>query len=264
MKKILLLFSSILLVLFFASAKSNVYAKEETNQFSTFSSENELRAYANALGFNISSSYQFSELAECSPTYENSKTIKDKLQYKVFIYDFVLQNRDNLSLYAYIFKVHLSPQNGRNWGFLGIGSYGGQYVNGYVKVTATRSSSSSFLDYAPKNQPSSNTGTIGVSVGTSGFDISASYNYDLSDLSITSNTNFGKNIYETVYNFANDGSSYESYSDYQKGDVDVYGMLLLQFDYAMTMIPQYDICFYEVSGYESDVLIERGNILEFK
>ncbi len=57
MKKIILFLSSVLLAIFIASAKSNVYA----------------------LGFSISSSYEFSELAKCKTTYEYSKKIEDKL-----------------------------------------------------------------------------------------------------------------------------------------------------------------------------------------
>lgn len=265
MKKIFYVITILTLILIFNNF-SFIEAKNITENdltLSTFSTQSELEAYARALGFNISDDYRFSDNAKCQPNYTVSHMEKDKLQYEVYIYDFLLQNKNNLSLYAYIFKVHLSPQDGRNNGFLGIGSYGGRYVNGYVKVTVARSEATNFLDYVPKNSPSTISGSIGVGLNESGFDISANFDYSVSDLEIISSTNYATRTYETTYDFVDLGNNYSLYSNYVKGDVDLYGMLLLQFDYSMTLIPQYEINFNEVSGFENDVTINRGNILHF-
>lgn len=265
MKKIFYVITILTLILIFNNF-SFIEAKNITENdltLSTFSTQSELEAYARALGFNISDDYRFSDNAKCQPNYTVSHMEKDKLQYEAYIYDFLLQNKNNLSLYAYIFKVHLSPQDGRNNGFLGIGSYGGRYVNGYVKVTVTRSEAINFLDYVPKNAPSTISGSIGVGLNESGFDISANFDYSVSDLEIISSTNYATRTYETTYDFVDLGNNYSLYSNYVKGDVDLYGMLLLQFDYSMTLIPQYEINFNEVSGFENDVTINRGNILHF-
>lgn len=132
---------------------------------------------------------------------------------KTRIYEALMYNENDISIKSYVFKIVLKPYQHR--------LYNGIYCNCYQgKVTVhINLNDSQMLDFAPKNNPSSTNFTFGISVNSSGPNISASMNVSLNELNISSQSSTINNIYHVTYKFSN-----YSCSDYMSNEVALYGM----------------------------------------
>lgn len=216
---------------------------------------------AKAYGFKVSTDYKpyFIEgpkldenglyIKEYIRKYEYSKSVKDKLENMTTIYDMILVNKIDPTIKCYAYKVISRPyQPGRYWGFLGIGSYGDNFVQDYVDVSIQFPTNYEIMSYAPINSPSKSTTTIGVGVGTSGFSISASTSFDYSDLTVNSYTDTSQSYYEAIYDF-----DQNSNSNYIKNEVASYGMILYKSNDFPNFKVNYDIKYHDVGGWEGSL-----------
>lgn len=179
-------------------------------------------AECNAYGFDVSE--DFEPIYMPNNEVQVLKNLKDWPgdKHSTIVAQVLMRSKSNPQIYAFVYKVVSSPYQLRNWGFAGIGSYGQNYVNYMVKTTVNfteNKESVQIMDYAPKNQPASYTTTIGVGADSSGFSISASVDYNHSELKVLSNTRSSDAIYQTEYWFNNG-----SWSQYRKNEITSYGM----------------------------------------
>ena len=86
-----------------------------------------------------------------------------------------------------------------NWGFLGIGSYGDDWYCSSVETTIDFPSNYELCNWAPENLPSDYSGSIGISVGSGGFQPSASINFAGQSVEIKSETNVAKKHFQAYY-----------------------------------------------------------------
>lgn len=205
---------------------------------------------ASALGFSIPSTY--------SPRFHiNRQTyydfrldsyeykIKNKLQYYTEVYDCLFRSNNDPSLFLYAYRITTDPHKGREWGFLGIGSYGEDWRTQEIKTTIQLYSNQNILNYAPLNSPSRYTTSIGfgVEAGTGGVSMSASasVSYDHSELNVYSNTSTGLHLYQTIYAIKhNVDTSYNTHQSYH------YGLLYFKLYNApyTTLRISHDVSFY--------------------
>lgn len=237
-------FIFLFLVLFFLGNQYDCYA-DDHNYFLDYSTEGggggisaeEFAYYASALGFSLSKNN--------IPLYINGTTIrktfyevrrKDKLEHHTTFFDFIVMNEDNPHILIYAYKIITKPyQPGRNWGFMGIGSYGDDFLQDQVHVTIDFNKNISLLNHAPKNKPSQVGSSIGVSYGTSGFSVSASADYTHSQLNIISRSSIANNQYDVLYDF--DESNWTAYTT---NEVESFGMVVL--DCASSSV-SFSVCF---------------------
>lgn len=218
----------------------------------------EFRVTAAALGFSISDDYYpYRMLNDTFNIQERTYTIKDKLQYYTRVDDVLLKNKD-ANIYALIYRVLVSPHNGRDWGFMGIGSYGGEWLNHQVKVYAQLPEGCTMIQYVPKNEESSYSGTFSVGLSPSGPSISYTMSFNSSDLSIYSNSNSAADYYEAIYQF-NHGSFYDLASSYVRGEVFCYGAILFTCDYSPNPQITHEIQYYDAYANSIDTLEIYGN-----
>lgn len=177
-----------------------------------------------AYGFSISEYYEPFTTKEFY-VFEKEVYRKKKFEHYTQLVETFLQNTVDNSIYVYAYKIVSEPnQPGRHWGFMGIGSYGDDFLQDSVKTTIQFPESYSILSYAPQNSPVSTTTTIGVSAGTSGFDISSQVSFEHSELEVISNTSTHRRIYETIYEF----DSKDNWTSYNAGEVSSFGIVLFR------------------------------------
>lgn len=179
--------------------------------------------------------------------------VKDKVENVTTIIDIMLENRYDSGLRCYMFKVITEPkQPGRNWGFMGIGSYGDDFIQDYVKVSIDLEYNHvsgegydnliELRDYAPKNQPATTTGSIGVS----GTDITASVDFAHKELTVESKTSTSNNYFECLYNF--DGLNT---STYLRNEVSSFGLVLFRLeDNVHNFQINYEVKYKSINNYE--------------
>lgn len=184
----------------------------------------EFSVEAAACGFNIDDDFQPKYMKNNTIQFDDYyRNIKGDKHYTAY-YQVLVQSKSNPEIYAFVYKIITSPSQLRNWGFCGIGSYGNNYFNYDVKTTITfpyNEESIQILDYYPKNSPSKSTTSIGLGIDSSGPSISASVSYDHSELNVISNTRTGEDLYSTHFKI-------RGYSNYAKGEIHSYGMLLFK------------------------------------
>lgn len=181
--------------------------------------------------------------------YEFRKCVKDKEENITTIYDMILVNKIDPTIKCYAYKVISCPkQPGRHWGFLGIGSYGDDFVQDYVKVSIQFPDNYEIMSYAPVNNPSQHTDSIGVGIDNSGFSISASVSFEHSDLEVISHTDTANSYYEALYEF-NEFSG----SNYIKNEVASFGMVLYKTIDFPDFNVNYDIRYHDIGSWEGSL-----------
>lgn len=130
---------------------------------------------------------------------------------------------------------------------MGIGSYGDNWYTKKIQTTIKfRNSNYEIINYAPKNEPNTFSGTIGIGLDSNELSISASVDFNHSELSIISNTKTALHTYETIYEF--DTSMYKT-SNYLKGDIYAYGMVMFKHEGAVWVDAEHTIGYYGSEWY---------------
>lgn len=148
-------------------------------------------------------------------------TEKNVIQYETRIVQSVVRLSQTSDLYAYLYRVVLSPKWVRHNGVFGIGSFGDNWLVNQARTsvnlneqTSTRSEFK-MRDYAPKRSPSENSYSIGID---SDLSISASVNLTVPELTIANNSEISSNKYDLNYLVKTVSS------DYTKKEEIFYGM----------------------------------------
>lgn len=211
-----------------------------------------------ALGFSISRDYKPGFLWDKNPDSSSQEEIKkflrkdeirnyakDKLENVTTFYDMLLYNIYNPSIYCYAYKVISEPkQPGRNWGFMGIGSYGDDFVQDNIKITIDFPKNFELLSYIPVNNPNTWTTSAGVGLSSDGFQISAQVSYNHSELTIISRTSTADCYYEAEYDFDE-----SKRSEYMKHEVATFGMILFKTANPSFKV-SYDVRYHAMNGFE--------------
>lgn len=151
-----------------------------------------------------------------------SQTDTNGLQYQTDIQDVLLRNRNAWNVYCYAYRVvQTAYQPGRYNGFLGIGSYGDKWYARGMHVVADLSEEYNYAltDWSPKNAPKDGTYQIGISYGSSGFQVSMPININFNELSISSSTKLPTRHFEVNYEV-------KGYSAYSANSLCLYGMFV--------------------------------------
>lgn len=219
----------------------------------------EFRATAEALGFHVNNNYiPYRMLNDNFNVQERTYKIKDKLQYYTRVDDVLLKEK-NTNIYALLYRVQTSPQDGRDWGILGIGSYGGQWLNHQVKVHITLPENCSLLNFVPKNNMSQINGSVGVGIDSNGaFSLSFNFDFSIKDLDVISNSNTYNRYYEAVYKF-NHAGSYGLASNYLKGETFLYGIILFSSSVSPNPWLVHEISYYDCYASSINTIEVYGN-----
>lgn len=189
------------LAILFISLNAEVFAHDNP----------EFRADSETYGFYISDTYE--------PVYmDNFKTISHtvyssgKVAGYTEIQQIFLRIKGSSTNYAFIYRVVTSPQ----W----------VYCQRRVKTTSVLRDGHELANWAPQNHPNVTTGSIGVGYDKDGFSISASVDFNHSELEVISRSDTYADKYETEYDFTRTGWEYfwGIASEYMKNDVVSYGM----------------------------------------
>ncbi|MDD5932838.1 MAG: hypothetical protein PUC70_00955 [bacterium] len=216
MKKIIGVAIAVLIALGSASTSN----EQNHFYFSTIrkSRTSEFNGHCSAYGFSISNDWEPIYMKDFQ-TYSYPVNDAGELQYQTDIQQVFLKNVNSSNTYAFAYRVVLSPlQPGRDWGFIGIGSHGDNWYARVLKTTIDLRDGYSLADWSPKNLPANYSGTIGVCGGSSGFEISATVDFSMSELTVTSRSNVATSHYETEY-------SIYGYGNYAANSVVFYGFL---------------------------------------
>ena len=173
------------------------------------------------------------------------RNVKGDRHYTAY-YQVLVRSKSNPEIYAFVYKIITSPYQLRNWGFCGIGSYGNNYFNYDIKTNVTfpyNKESIEILDYYPKNSPSKSTTSIGVGLDSSGPSISASVSYDHSELTVISNTRTADDLYNTYFKI-------RGTSNYVKGEMHSYGMLMFRSSGVVWMDVKHQIQYEQQVGWD--------------
>lgn len=201
---------------------------------------------ARSYGFNISEDYEpyyMDDFKELEHSYYEHNT----LNHTTKVVQILLRNKYDTSIWCFAYRVCASPLQVRDWGVMGIGSNSDNWYNHKIQTSIQfRDSSYEIINYAPQNEPNKALGNIGVGLDSTGFSISASVDFNHSDLKIVSNTKTALYKYETIYN-------YESYpwntNSYLAGDVYAYGMVMFRHIGATWVDVEHEIGYYGSEWY---------------
>ena len=211
--------------------------------------EDSFYANASAYGFSISNDYKPIYMEDFK-TYDYKYKEKNIVNHVTTLVEVLLQSKSDSSLYCFIYRICASPLQVRNNGFLGIGSCGDNWYNDQIKTTIQfRNENYKIINFAPQNQPSKTTGTIGVGLDKDGPSVSASVDFEHSDLSIVSNTKTALYKYETIYNY---NSNLFHVNSYLASDVYAYGMVSFRYNGVVWVDVKHEIKYYGHIWYGSN------------
>ena len=151
-----------------------------------------------------------------------AQTDHDELQYQTDIEDILLRNKNAWNVYCYAYRVvQTAYQPGRNPGFLGIGSYGDNWFARGIRVTADLNEEYNYAltDWSPQNVPKNGSYNVGISFGTSGFQVSMPLQINQNELSIESLVKLPTRHFEINY-------SVMGFSEYSMNSLCLYGMFV--------------------------------------
>ena len=242
-----------------AQLKNDPFIQEKNESFNTV---------AHFLDFHIPSNFQPVHLIPDQDNVEewhyleNQYREKGKLNHYTEVYDALLQCDDDEDLFVYCYRVTMDPYWVRNYGFLGIGSDSDNWALYSLETTIQFQKTISFgpqntprysiLNFAPQNQPSRTTESIGFDVGVSATgpsaDFSATVDYDHDELSVTSGTKIGNPFYKTSYSFASQQGN--NNSEYLKNAVYCHGMVAFRYHYNVDLVIQHKIQYRGTAWYE--------------
>ncbi len=177
-----------------------------------------------------------------------SAWVKDKHLYDITIVDALIEHETNSQNKCYLYKVACKPyQPGRNWGFLGIGSYGDDFSMDHVQVRIQFPNRYFMYNWAPKNAYNEK-GILSVALND-GTTV-ASVNVDYSHPGFTLYCNAypsGGDYFQDYYQY-----NYKDYYDYACQETVCYGMVLFERTGAVNINVDYEIVFHSLNGYEQD------------
>jgi hypothetical protein len=127
--------------------------------------------------------------------YDNETT----LNYSTEIEEVLLKHVGSTNVYAFAYRILMSPLQVRHLGFLGIGSYGDDWSIDKASTKITLNSTNHLESWAPQNGISKASVTMGVGLDTTGPSISASVTYDVSELNISSSSNAATGVFGACY-----------------------------------------------------------------
>ena len=154
---------------------------------------------------------------------------------------------DGTNIRGIVYRISTKPyQPGRNWGFMGIGSYGDDFLQDKIHIKSNIPDALELLNYAPKNKPQSTTDTIGVSLGTDSVGIEASVSYNHSELVVMSKSSVLDNLYDVTYDF--DSSKWTTYVT---NEVETFGMFIFDQKAITTLEIEYNISYHDWNNGES-------------
>ena len=161
--------------------------------------QNTFRAHCDLYGFEISDKWEPYGMSDFqTPFYQFDDS--GHPQFRTDIQQVLLKHVDSSDTFAFAYRVVQSPiSKSRDWGFMGIGSYGDNWYCSSVRTVIDFPSYCQIGSWAPKNLPTNYSGTIGVSAGTGGFQISANVNYASQSVTIESSTNVATRHFEAYY-----------------------------------------------------------------
>ncbi len=218
---------------------------------------------ATAYGFNISTDYEpyyMDGFRSYSYLYieKDSKGNNPRTQHKTTVVEVLLRNKIDPSIWCYAYRICASPLQNRYNGVFGIGSYGDNWYNRFIKTRVTfRASNYEIINYEPKNAPSQTTGSIGVGLDGSGPSISASVDFNHNDLTIESNTSSASLVYETIYKY---NSHVGNTNSYLGGDVYAYGLYVFRKNGSAYIDVSHNIGYYGHVWYGYNSSTEACNV----
>ena len=149
-----------------------------------------------------------------------------KHDFAVYIQQVLLQYTRNRNLYAFAYRVVMSPNDStERFGLFNLFTRGTQWINRRQTTSVQLRSGHSLSDWAPKNKPNNSSGSFGLGADKIGSSIGASIDWNHIELRINSRSNTGRNYYEVEYDY--DRGHLERLwgvaSNYMKNDVVSYG-----------------------------------------
>lgn len=172
---------------------------------------------------------------------------KEKLEYTT---SYVVSHFqfDGTNIRGIVYRISTKPyQPGRNWGFMGIGSYGDDFLQDSVRVKLQLQTPNVLLNYEPKVNPT--TGSIGVGVTSNGKNLGISLNKTIntSDLNIINNSDTVRQIYDVTYDFNQD-----VWNNYTTSEQYSYGIIL--YEYVSGRMDEYymyiNVKYHDWNGFE--------------
>ncbi len=155
---------------------------------------------------------------------------------------------DGTNIRGIVYRISTKPyQPGRNWGFMGIGSYGDDFLQDSVRVNMQLQTPNVLLNYEPKVNPT--TGSIGVEVTLNGKNLGISLNKTIntSDLNIINNSDTVRQIYDVTYDFNQD-----VWNNYTTSEQYSYGIIL--YEYVSGRMDEYymyiNVKYHDWNGFE--------------
>ena len=138
------------------------------------------------------------------------------LQYQTDIQQVLLQNAKSPNLFGIVYRVVTSPVARRYPGVFGIGSHSDTWYTRKVRTWADLGPRLKLCQWAPTNEQKNFKGTMGISAASGGFSISASVDFNFSQLEVVSRTEMLTQHYETEYSVKWD-------NDYNLNSADYFG-----------------------------------------
>lgn len=162
-------------------------------------SANAFQGHCDAYGFTISDNWAPYKMTDFkTPSYQFDDN--GEAQYRTDIQQVLLRSTKANDIYAFAYRVTESPiAIKRNWGFMGIGSYGDDWYCSSLRTTIDFPSNYELCNWAPENLNNDYSGTIGISVGNGGYQLSANVNFKQQSVEIKSESNVAKRHFEAYY-----------------------------------------------------------------
>ena len=242
-----------------AQHRINQFVKEKEYSFASFAKD---------LGFTISSHFNPVHVSDdVEPNGWHFKKHeykeKNKLNHYSEVYDALLQSSIDNDCYLYCYRVTMDPYQVRDYGFFGIGSSGDDWALRSLVTTVEFQKTISFgpqntpeyqiINFAPQNQSGQWGSTMGFSfgVGNSGAtaSVSATVNYNHSELTVSSGTKVGQPFYKTNYFFR--AMNEQAYTSYLLNVVYCYGMVLFRYHYNVKLTIKHDIQYFGRRWYDT-------------
>ncbi|MGM9813541.1 MAG: hypothetical protein ACI32C_01325 [Candidatus Enteromonas sp.] len=146
----------------------------------------------------------------------------EELQYETDIHAILLRSKSAWNVYCYAYRVtQTAYQPGRDPGFFGIGSHGDNWYSRGVRVTAQLSQDYHYTmtNHSPENAPKSGSYNVGVSFGTSGFQVEDAQQVVLDELEIVDHTKEATGLFDMDYVVS-------GFGNYSANTLHFYGMIL--------------------------------------
>lgn len=190
-------------------------------------------------GFSVGSEWVPYKHSEGSFYHHEYRYIEaNKINHFTTVDEILLRSTYADNIYAFIYRVAVSPVQCRDWGFLGIGSNSDDWYFRSLVTTCYLTSDEVLGNYVPTNATMSGSYSLTIGVnGSSGFSISCGISYNWNELEIVSSSSIALNKYETSYN--------DNYiSNYTAHDSFYYGMFIFSCDNVPVITISHNVLYY--------------------